>query len=167
MGTRFVGSGETVYTDGSCKHNGSKNAVAGIGVYFGPGDERNLSKRLQRRPDDAPLTNQIAELKGCLAGLRLARGSGVRVMTDSEYVVKSMTTWAKNWEKNGWKGRYGKPIANQKLMRTLYCETKERNARFFHVAAHRDVAPAPVGTQGHRDWSGNREADALATRATV
>ncbi len=29
-----------VYTDGSCRGNGQTGAVAGIGVYFGPGDPR-------------------------------------------------------------------------------------------------------------------------------
>ena len=30
-----------VFTDGSCKNNGKKNARAGIGVYFSENDPRN------------------------------------------------------------------------------------------------------------------------------
>jgi ribonuclease HI len=29
-----------IYTDGACRGNGQKGAIAGVGVYFGPGDER-------------------------------------------------------------------------------------------------------------------------------
>lgn len=29
-----------IYTDGACRANGRKGAVAGVGVYFGPGDKR-------------------------------------------------------------------------------------------------------------------------------
>ena len=35
-----------VYTDGACIHNGKPNAKAGMGVYFGKDDPRNLSKRV-------------------------------------------------------------------------------------------------------------------------
>lgn len=33
-----------VYTDGSCRNNGNSNAIAGIGIYFGLDDPRNVSK---------------------------------------------------------------------------------------------------------------------------
>ena len=32
-----------VYTDGACINNGKPNARAGIGVYFGENDSRNIS----------------------------------------------------------------------------------------------------------------------------
>ncbi|KAJ2849115.1 hypothetical protein IWW36_002872 [Coemansia brasiliensis] len=37
-----------IYTDGSCINNGLPNASAGIGVYFGPGDSRNISAKIGR-----------------------------------------------------------------------------------------------------------------------
>jgi len=33
-----------VYTDGACIHNGKKYAKAGIGIFFGLGDKRNVSE---------------------------------------------------------------------------------------------------------------------------
>ena len=45
-----------VFTDGGCSHNGSKNAKAGIGIYFGEGDIRNVSKQIQGKQ-----TNNTAE----------------------------------------------------------------------------------------------------------
>ena len=35
-----------VYTDGSCSNNGRENAIAGIGIYFGENDTRNVSQRV-------------------------------------------------------------------------------------------------------------------------
>ena len=45
-----------VFTDGACSNNGRKNAKAGIGVYFGENDERNISKRITGKQ-----TNNTAE----------------------------------------------------------------------------------------------------------
>ena len=36
----------TVYTDGACSNNGSSSATAGIGVYFGIDDKRNVSRKV-------------------------------------------------------------------------------------------------------------------------
>ncbi|KAJ1743431.1 hypothetical protein LPJ78_001418, partial [Coemansia sp. RSA 989] len=46
------------YTDGSCINNGLPNASAGIGVYFGPGDNRNVSYMV-----NGPQTSSRAELE--------------------------------------------------------------------------------------------------------
>jgi ribonuclease HI len=35
-----------IYIDGACLDNGTPNAHAGVGVFFGPNDERNVSERL-------------------------------------------------------------------------------------------------------------------------
>jgi ribonuclease HI len=35
-----------IYVDGACIDNGTPNAHAGVGVFFGPNDERNVAERL-------------------------------------------------------------------------------------------------------------------------
>ena len=50
-----------VYTDGSCLKNGRQGAVAGIGVYFGRGDPRNISLPYLNKP-----TNNRAEMTAIL-----------------------------------------------------------------------------------------------------
>ena len=50
-----------VFTDGACSNNGRKNAKAGIGVYFGENDERNISKRITGKQ-----TNNTAELSAVI-----------------------------------------------------------------------------------------------------
>ena len=36
-----------VYTDGACSNNGKNNALAGIGIFFGINDIRNVSKKIK------------------------------------------------------------------------------------------------------------------------
>ena len=38
-----------VFTDGSCSMNGHALAKAGIGIYFGEKDKRNISRRIRRK----------------------------------------------------------------------------------------------------------------------
>ena len=46
-----------VFTDGACSKNGAKDATAGIGVYFGVDDKRNVSKRIHGKQ-----SNNTAEM---------------------------------------------------------------------------------------------------------
>lgn len=58
-----------VYTDGSCSDNGLVNARAGIGIWFGDNDKRNLSLELKGNN----LTNNIAELTAILYVFKLLK----------------------------------------------------------------------------------------------
>ncbi|KFG63024.1 ribonuclease HI protein [Toxoplasma gondii RUB] len=59
-----------IYTDGACRSNGrGKEAKAGVGVFFGDGDPRNVSRRLTGQPQ----TNQRAELQAILDALVLLK----------------------------------------------------------------------------------------------
>ena len=50
-----------VFTDGACSNNGKVGATAGIGVYFGKDDSRNVSKKI-----DGKQTNNTAELSAVI-----------------------------------------------------------------------------------------------------
>lgn len=56
-----------VYTDGACSENGKHGATGGIGVFFGPGDPRNISEPLA---GDYP-TNNRAEITAVLRALEV------------------------------------------------------------------------------------------------
>ena len=45
-----------VYTDGACIHNGKPHAKAGMGVFFGYDDPRNISKK------DIHIISEISEV---------------------------------------------------------------------------------------------------------
>jgi len=49
---------------------GSADASAGIGVFFGPGDRRNLVRRLPASAQK-PATNQRAEMMALIAALQV------------------------------------------------------------------------------------------------
>lgn len=61
-----------VYTDGACSNNGKPSAKAGVGVYFGPDDELNVSEKLAGETQ----TNQRAEQTGVLRAMQLALSMG-------------------------------------------------------------------------------------------
>ena len=50
-----------VYTDGACLNNGLENAIAGIGIYFGEDDIRNVSRNINGKQ-----SNNIAELQAII-----------------------------------------------------------------------------------------------------
>jgi ribonuclease HI len=150
-----------VYTDGSCIGNGNKNAIAGIGVFFGHNDPRNICSKLESKDK---LTNQVAELIAALMAIRTIKNipyGQLRILTDSEYLVKSMNNWATKWEINGWMTAKKTPVANIDLLKLLYNLKKEHNITFKHVKAHQN---APIKGE-EKDWEGNAMADKLAKDA--
>jgi len=159
-----------VYTDGACINNGKLHPVGGIGVFFGEGDARNVSRRVF--PSEEKITNQTMELLACCEAIETFYGSETAddallcVFSDSEYVVKAMNSWVRGWERAGWKTSTGKPVSNLGLVKKLHALRLAHNVRFVHVSAHR-APPAPGRPQWeHRRWKGNMCADELA-RASV
>tara|TARA_Y100000591_G_C21835853_1_gene702443 strand:- start:1394 stop:1969 length:576 start_codon:yes stop_codon:yes gene_type:complete len=158
-----------VFTDGSSINNGKKNMChrGGIGVYIEDTKEEISEKVLGK------ITNNICELKACILGIKtiVKRKSNhtINIYTDSEYVINSITKWAFNWEKNGWK-RYNKSqkkladIKNKELIVELFNLYKENKVKFIHVRAHQDKPNA--NSPQFRIWYGNYMADKLAVMAS-
>ena len=110
-----------VYADGSCLGN---PGPGGWGVVVRDPDGRVS----ELNGYDPSTTNNRMELMAAIEGLRAtARGAGVILRSDSQYVVKSMTL---NWKRN----------KNQDLWELLDAETKTRRVRFEWVRGH-DVDP--------------------------
>ncbi|KAH0404671.1 ribonuclease H-like protein, partial [Aureobasidium melanogenum] len=61
-----------VHIDGACPGNGTKSAVGGIGIYFGPSSPYNLSALVTRNFAQPP-TSQQAELTAATRALELIR----------------------------------------------------------------------------------------------
>ncbi len=142
----------TVYTDGSCLSNGTKKARAGIGVWWGPEDPRNVSKPL----DYPPHTNNRAEVAAVVAALeQLPESIPIILCTDSEYVINAMSKWIPEWLRNGWKNARGGDAKNQDLLKRLWDVLNSvgvDRVHFRHVPAH----------TGKKD--GNYWADILAKK---
>ncbi|RSM02146.1 hypothetical protein CEP52_008144 [Fusarium oligoseptatum] len=140
-----------IYTDGSSRANGRAGARAGLGVYFGTNDKRNLSERLPGQPQ----TNQRAELMAILRALQIAPlKQAVQILTDSQYSINCVTQWARSWESKGWKTANGAEVKNQDIIRAVLARKEEREK-------------AGAGTyfkwvKGHATNRGNIAADQLA-----
>lgn len=143
-----------VYTDGACSNNGKEGAVAGIGIYFGENDSRNVSQRITGKQ-----TNNMAEL-GALLHLYsiiegdIRSGKQIGVVSDSQYAIWCVTTYGKKCEEAGWK----KEVPNKELVKRTYEAYKGfANVRFIHVMAHTG--------KGDAHSLGNEGADRLANMA--
>ena len=143
-----------VYTDGACSKNGMRGASAGIGVYFGEGDVRNISKRLPGKQ-----TNNVAELTAIITAFPfiesdIRSGKRIGIVTDSEYSIKCASSYGERCAKKGWVD----DIPNKELVRQIYTlYSREPNIRFIHVKAHTG--------QSDIHSVGNHHADKLATDA--
>ena len=143
-----------VYTDGACSKNGMRGASAGIGVYFGEGDVRNISKRLPGKQ-----TNNVAELTAIISAFPviesdIRRGKRIAIVTDSEYSIKCASSYGERCAKKGWVD----DIPNKELVRQIYTlYSREPNLRFIHVKAHTGLSDIHS--------VGNHHADRLATGA--
>jgi ribonuclease HI len=92
-----VSETEYVYTDGGCSNNGKRNAVAGIGIFFGIGDPRNVSRRIEGKQ-----TNNTAELTAILEAYPLICLDKHIIVSDSEYAIRCATSYGDKCEKQGW-----------------------------------------------------------------
>lgn len=142
-----------VYTDGSSLANGKVGSRAGVGVFFGDGDPRNVSERLEGEPQ----TNQRAELMAMLRALEIAPvGQAVQIISDSQYSINCVTQWAVGWKKKGWVTATGEKVKNQDIIRAVLGKMEERTRAggntFFRWV------------KGHASDRGNVAADRLAVR---
>lgn len=133
-----------IYSDGACSNNGRDNAKAGVGVWFGENDTRNISERLPGKQ-----TNQRAELFAGLRALQIAKENRiekVEIVTDSRYLVKGITEWIISWKAGNWK----RQPKNEDLWKSLDAERENIDAKWRWV-------------RGHSGVQGNDGADSLAT----
>ena len=140
-----------VFTDGACSHNGRPNAKAGIGIYVGPQDPRNVSQRISGKQ-----TNNTAELKAIIGVFHILTDeretTDIQIYTDSEYAIKCAGSYGAKCQKKGWTKR----IPNHPLVQEIYelFQTYPR-VQLTHVRAHTGLSDELS--------LGNAEADRLAT----
>lgn len=122
-----------VYTDGACVNNGQENAMAGMGIYFGDDDPRNVSKRVVGKQ-----SNNTAELGAIIEAYTIIKddlenGKVITIVSDSIYAIRCATTYGEKCATTGW----SKDIPNKDMVRKAYETYKNiNNVIFVHIKAH-------------------------------
>ena len=101
-----------IHTDGACRGN---PGPGGWGAVLAAGErERELCGY------EPETTNNRMELMAVIRALEaLKRPCDVRIVTDSQYVMKGVTEWMAAWKRRGWRTADRKPVRNVDLWQRL------------------------------------------------
>jgi ribonuclease HI len=127
-----------IYTDGS--YTKKKDKInCGYGVYFPNGECQDISRKFIHRP----ITNNRAELYAIHKAIKISKTineknkdknniKDVNIYSDSEYSVKTLTIWYKNWIISG-RDYLNKDIIDD-IMDLI--NTLDYTVNFIHIRAH-------------------------------
>lgn len=134
-----------IYTDGACRGNPGPGGWGAVLRYKG------VEKQLYGSEDHT--TNNRMELLAAISALEtLSRDCQVALTTDSQYVMKGITEWIKNWKRRGWMTAEKKPVKNVDLWQRLDQAVSRHQVTWHWVRGH----------NGHPE---NELADQLANKA--
>mgnify|MGYP001603292114 CR=1 FL=1 len=137
----------TIYTDGSARGNPGPGGWAGIVA--------NEERVVELGGEEAHTTNNRMELTAAIKSIEFAAenfppDSPIEIFTDSEYVMKGITTWVVAWQKNNWRTAAKKAVLNKDLWQELLLVTEDGNITWKYVP-------------GHAGHSANERCDEIAT----
>ena len=119
-----------IYTDGACSGNPGPGGWGAV-ILNEEKNDTNISGKEQST------TNNRMELMAPIMALKkIKKTSQIVIYTDSIYLKNGITTWIKNWEKNGWKSANKKPIKNKDLWITLNELSKKYSIDWKWVKSH-------------------------------
>jgi ribonuclease HI len=133
-----------IFTDGACRGNPGPGGWAAL--LRSKGVQKSISG------GQPATTNNRMEMMAAIMALQvLKRPCKVIITTDSQYLMKGITEWLKNWKKRGWLTAEKKPVKNADLWK-----------RLDEVASRHEVEWQWV--RGHNNHRENEIADALARK---
>ena len=131
-----------IHTDGACSGNPGPGGWGALLSF--DGTMRELSG------GEPATTNNRMELLAAIRALEaLRRPCKVRLVTDSQYVMKGITEWMRAWKARGWMTAARKPVKNVDLWLALDEQCAQHEVRW-------------EWTRGHSGDPGNERADELA-----
>ncbi len=139
-----------IYTDGSCKRNPGPGAAA---IVVTTPDGAIVKEFVKAYPQT---TNNRMELTAAIAALKAMPNGTLIIFTDSQYTINGITSWVKNWKRNGWQTAQKKPVENKDLWIELD----------LLVSSHQGSLTWNW-VRGHNGSPGNERADTLAQQAAM
>jgi ribonuclease HI len=101
-----------IFADGACKGNPGPGGYGAI-LKYGP-ETKEISGF------DPMTTNNRMEITAVIEALRrIKRPTRIKVVSDSNYLVKGMTEWMPGWIKRNWLNSQKKPVLNRDLWEKL------------------------------------------------
>ena len=108
-----------VYTDGACV---VQERIGGWAIV-------STDETIERYGHKEDTTNNEMELVAVLEAINSCKHKYVeeiRIHSDSEYVINTMTKWASQWEANNWTKKKG-TIKNLELIKAIFENVKQYN----------------------------------------
>lgn len=106
-----------IYSDGGCRGN------PGPGAYATIIENESGHEVYQEVDGHDQTTNNIMEIQGVIAGLKfLAQKndvSSVKIVSDSQYVLKGIREWMPSWKARGWRKADKKAPSNLELWQEI------------------------------------------------
>ncbi|KAJ1956404.1 hypothetical protein IWQ62_005308 [Dispira parvispora] len=121
-----------IYIKGVAIEKNGEPARAGVGVFFGTSDYRNIGAKLGSYPQ----THQRAELTALKwALLNTSIDVPVVVTTNNTYVIQCVTRWHFRWIENGWVNSRGYEVANADLIKEILeiMRLRQSSVKLVHV----------------------------------
>ena len=120
----------TIYTDGSCIGN------PGIGGWAAVIINTEKQEKIIFGKKKNTTNNQMELLAPIKAIQKFKKKTEISIFTDSTYVKDGITTWIKQWEKNGWKTASKKPVKNKELWKKLKNLSSRHSIKWIWVKGH-------------------------------
>lgn len=138
-----------IYTDGACSGNPGPGGWGAV-IHQTGQDTKEIFGGADNTTNNR--MEMMATLKAIEAILEIE--GDAHLHTDSTYVKDGITSWVKNWQKNGWKTASNKPVKNKDLWQELVTLCDKRAITWHWVKGH----------AGHPD---NERADMLARNGVM
>ena len=119
-----------IYTDGACSGNPGPGGWGAV-ILSEEKNDTNISGK-----ENSTTNNRMELIAPIMALKKIKKTSQIVIYTDSIYLKNGITTWIKNWEKNGWKSANKKPVKNKDLWLTLNELSKKHIIDWKWVKAH-------------------------------
>ena len=155
-----------IFVGGACRENGNGTSRAGYGVFFGEGSKYNAKGVVDCGQKQTSQAAEITAMSKSLEALNEAWKTvgliEVVIITDSDYLVKSMCEHIGKWLKNGFKTSRGGKVENEGLLRNLHERIEELRGELVAVKfwrVKRSMNKEAVGLAKEAlNWNLGREA---------